>query len=281
MTIARSPACSALGQAEPWRRAGAAAAAAGHRAAAAASPACSRRSSAASSTCRTRRTRRRRPSRPASRRPRRRHGRRGEGLDRDRSRRGHPQQGHRRVPGHHADAGLARGCRSPPRHRPARLGRPARRRRHRDRDDRGRLLPRDVRAARRRYVPAFTNLTPTPGGRRRRPRSPRPRSRPSSATTSDTVLVPVAQVDAARVAIDKTRPRPSTASTTATSCSTSSACRRPTSSRTSPMKRALEGELANQIQNIAGVSEADGQPRACRSSRSSWPIRSSRPPRCC
>ena len=81
------------------------------------------------------------------------------------------------------------------------------------------------------YVPAFTNLTPRQAGDVQAALAAA--KIPSKlGGTSDTVLVPGAQVDAARVAIDKSGPRPSTASTTATSCSTSSACRRPTSSRT-------------------------------------------------
>jgi flagellar M-ring protein FliF len=104
------------------------------------------------------------------------------------------------------------------------------------------------------YVPAFTNLTPREAGNVQAALASA--KIPSKlGGTSDTVLVPSASVNDARVAIDKAGlavngqhdgyqllDKLSMSSTDF--------------QQNVAMKRALEGELANQIQNIAGVSDA-------------------------
>jgi flagellar M-ring protein FliF len=104
------------------------------------------------------------------------------------------------------------------------------------------------------YVPAFTNLTPREAGD---VQSALAASKIPSKLggTSDTVLVPGAQVNAARVAIDK-----SGLSVNGQHDGYQLLDKLGMSStdfqQNVAMKRALEGELANQIQNIAGVSDA-------------------------
>jgi flagellar M-ring protein FliF len=104
------------------------------------------------------------------------------------------------------------------------------------------------------YVPAFTNLTPRQAGNVQAALASA--KIPSKlGGTSDTVLVPSASVNAAVVAIDKAGlavngqhdgyqllDKLSMSSTDF--------------QQNVAMKRALEGELANEIQNIAGVSDA-------------------------
>ncbi len=104
------------------------------------------------------------------------------------------------------------------------------------------------------YVPAFTNLTPREAGNVQAALASA--KIPSKlGGTSDTVLVPSASVNAAVVAIDKAGiavngqhdgyqllDKLSMSSTDF--------------QQNVAMKRALEGELANEIQNIAGVSDA-------------------------
>jgi flagellar M-ring protein FliF len=104
------------------------------------------------------------------------------------------------------------------------------------------------------YVPAFTNLTPRQAGDVQAALASA--KIPSKlGGTSDTVLVPSASVDAARVAIDKSGLAVNgqhdgyqlldKLGMSSTDFQENIA-----------MKRALEGELANQIQNISGVSDA-------------------------
>jgi flagellar M-ring protein FliF len=104
------------------------------------------------------------------------------------------------------------------------------------------------------YVPAFTNLTPRQAGEVQAALASA--KIPSKlGGTSDSVLVPSASVNAARVAIDKSGLAVNGAHVgydlldklgmSSTDFQQNVA-----------MKRALEGELANQIQNIAGVSDA-------------------------
>jgi flagellar M-ring protein FliF len=104
------------------------------------------------------------------------------------------------------------------------------------------------------YVPAFTNLTPRQAGDVQSALAAA--KIPSKlGGTSDTVLVPGAQVNAARVAIDK-----SGMSVNGQHDGYQLLDKLGMSStdfqENVAMKRALEGELANQIQNISGVSEA-------------------------
>jgi flagellar M-ring protein FliF len=104
------------------------------------------------------------------------------------------------------------------------------------------------------YVPAFTNLTPREAGDVQAALASA--KIPSKlGGTSDTVLVPSASVNDARVAIDKSGlavngehdgyQQLDKLGMSSTDFQENIA-----------MKRALEGELANQIQTIAGVSEA-------------------------
>ncbi|HEY1478576.1 MAG TPA: flagellar basal-body MS-ring/collar protein FliF [Gaiellales bacterium] len=104
------------------------------------------------------------------------------------------------------------------------------------------------------YVPAFTNLTPRQAGDVQA--SLASAKIPSKlGGASDTVLVPSASVDAARVAIDKSGLAVNgehqgydlldKLGMSSTDFQENIA-----------MKRALEGELANQIQDISGVSDA-------------------------
>jgi flagellar M-ring protein FliF len=104
------------------------------------------------------------------------------------------------------------------------------------------------------YVPAFTNLTPRQAGDVQAALASA--KIPSKlGGTSDTVLVPSAQVDQARVAIDKSGLAVNGEhegyqildglGMSSTDFQENVA-----------MKRALEGELENQIQDIAGVSDA-------------------------
>jgi flagellar M-ring protein FliF len=104
------------------------------------------------------------------------------------------------------------------------------------------------------YVPAFTNLTPRQAGEVQAALASA--KIPSKlGGSSDSVLVPSASVDAARVEIDKKGLAVNGAhdgyglldklGMSSTDFQQNVA-----------MKRALEGELANQIQNIAGVSDA-------------------------
>ena len=104
------------------------------------------------------------------------------------------------------------------------------------------------------YVPAFTNLTPRQAGEVQA--SLASAKIPSKlGGLSDTVLVPSASVDAARVAIDKAGIAVNgehegydlldKLGMSSTDFQENVA-----------MKRALEGELENQIQNISGISDA-------------------------
>jgi flagellar M-ring protein FliF len=104
------------------------------------------------------------------------------------------------------------------------------------------------------YVPAFTNLTPRQAGDVQAALASA--KIPSKlGGTSDTVLVPSASVNAAKVAIDKSGIAVNgqhdgyqlldKLGMSSTDFQENIA-----------MKRALEGELANQIQNISGVSDA-------------------------
>jgi flagellar M-ring protein FliF len=104
------------------------------------------------------------------------------------------------------------------------------------------------------YVPAFTNLTPREAGDVQAALASA--KIPSKlGGTSDTVLVPSASVNDARVAIDK-----SGLSVNGEHNGYQQLDKLGMSStdfqENVAMKRALEGELANQIQSIAGVSEA-------------------------
>jgi flagellar M-ring protein FliF len=104
------------------------------------------------------------------------------------------------------------------------------------------------------YVPAFTNLTPRQAGDVQAALASA--KIPSKlGGSSDTVLVPSASIDAARVAIDK-----SGLAVNGQHVGYQLLDKLGMSStdfqQNIAMKRALEGELANQIQNIAGVSDA-------------------------
>ena len=155
------------------------------------------------------------------------------------------------------------GCRSsagdagrPTRHRPARLGWPPRRRRHRDRHDRGGLLPRDVGGPARATCRPSRTSTPRQAGRRAGGARRRPRSRPSSDGTERLGARAVAQRRRGARRDRQGRPRGQRRARRATSCSTSLGMSSTDFQQNVAMKRALEGELANQIQNIAGVSDA-------------------------
>jgi flagellar M-ring protein FliF len=104
------------------------------------------------------------------------------------------------------------------------------------------------------YVPAFTNLTPRQAGSVQAAlASAKIPSKLGGA--SDSVLVPSASVNAARVAVDK-----SGLAVNGQHDGYQLLDKLGMSStdfqQNIAMKRALEGELANQIQNIAGVSDA-------------------------
>ncbi|MDX6570399.1 MAG: flagellar M-ring protein FliF [Gaiellales bacterium] len=104
------------------------------------------------------------------------------------------------------------------------------------------------------YVPAFTNLTPRLAGSVKAAHASA--NIPSKlGGASDSVLVPSASVNAARVAVDK-----SGLAVNGQHDGYQLLDKLGMSStdfqQNIAMKRALEGELANQIQNIAGVSDA-------------------------
>jgi flagellar M-ring protein FliF len=105
------------------------------------------------------------------------------------------------------------------------------------------------------YVPAFTNLTPRQAGDVQAALASAKIPSKLSGGSSDSVLVPSGSVDAARVAIDK-----SGLAVNGEHLGYGLLDKLGMSStdfqQNVAMKRALEGELANQIQNIAGVSDA-------------------------
>jgi flagellar M-ring protein FliF len=104
------------------------------------------------------------------------------------------------------------------------------------------------------YVPAFTNLTPRQAGDVQAALAAA--KIPSKlGGTSDTVLVPGAQVDAARVAVDK-KGLSVNGQHDGYQLLDKLGMSSTDFQQNVAMKRALEGELANQIQNIAGVSDA-------------------------
>ena len=166
------------------------------------------------------------------------------------------------------------------RYRPARLGWPPRRRRHRDRHDRGGLLPRDLRRPRE-LRPGLHEPHAAAGGRRRRRPSPS-RQHPvaSSAAPSDSVLVPSRR--STRRASRSTRPAsPSTASTRATRAARpASACRRPTFQQNVDDDSARSRASSPTRSRTSPASRTRRSTWRCRSRRCSSPTRSRRPRRC-